>query len=77
MARCHATTPSRVYTGLDDRPAGFYLLVAVNSVDARAEIYHADVIASWMFLNHVLRLNGYETMNGYSDILDRGAAGRA
>jgi len=56
-------------TVLDDRPDGFYVLIAVNSTEARSEVYHADVIAGWMFINHVLKLNGYRVINGYSDIL--------
>ncbi len=56
-------------TALDDRPDGFYILIAVNSTEARSEVYHADVIAGWMFINHVLKLNGYCVINGYSDIL--------
>jgi len=56
-------------TVLDARPDGFYVLIAVNSTEARSEVYHADVIAGWMFINHVLKLNGYRVINGYSDIL--------
>lgn len=56
-------------TVLDERPDGFYLLIGVNSAEARSEIYHADVIAAWMYINHVLRLNGYRVINGFSDIL--------
>lgn len=64
-------------TALEERPDGFYVLMAVNSSEARAEVYHADVIAGWMLINHVLSLNGYEVINGYSDILTPffGAAG--
>ncbi len=56
-------------TMLDNRPDGFYVLVAVNKAEARAELFHADVIAGWMLVNHVLKLNGYQIINGYSDIL--------
>lgn len=64
-------------TALETPPHGFYLLVAARNTEARSDIYHADVIAGWMFLNHVLRLNGFEVINGYSDILTPflGAAG--
>ncbi len=64
-------------TVLDNRPDGFYVLVGVNRDDARTELYHADVIAGWMLVNHVLALNGYRVINGYSDILTPflGAAG--
>ena len=56
-------------TMLEDRPDGFYLLLGVNSSEARSEVYHADVIAGWMYINHVLKLNGFRVINGYSDIL--------
>jgi hypothetical protein len=56
-------------TALDDPPDGFYLLVAANHTDARAEIYHTDVIAGWMLLNYTLSVNGFQVINGYSDIL--------
>ena len=64
-------------TALEAPPHGFYLLVAARNTEARSDIYHADVIAGWMFLNHVLKLNGFEVINGYSDILTPflGAAG--
>ena len=64
-------------TALETPPHGFYLLVTARNTDARSDIYHADVIAGWMFLNHVLKLNGFEVINGYSDILTPflGAAG--
>lgn len=64
-------------TALETPPHGFYLLVAARNTEARSDIYHADVIAGWMFLNHVLKLNGFEVINGYSDILTPflGAAG--
>jgi len=64
-------------TALETPPQGFYLLVAARNTEARSDIYHADVIAGWMFLNHVLKLNGFEIINGYSDIVTPflGAAG--
>jgi hypothetical protein len=64
-------------TVLDDPPRGFYVLVSARSAEARSDIYHADVIARWMLINHVLNVNGFEVINGYSDILTPflGAAG--
>ena len=56
-------------TALDEPPDGFYLLVTANHADARAEIFHADVIAAWMLLNFTLTVNGFQVINGYSDIL--------
>ena len=55
--------------GLRERPRGFYLLVSAASADAKSEIFNADVIGAWMFMNHVLSVNGYEVINGYSDLL--------
>jgi len=64
-------------TILDNPPAGFYLLIAARSSDARTELYNTDVVAAWMLLNHTLALNGFEVINGYSDIMTPflGAAG--
>lgn len=56
-------------TALDAPPDGFYLLVASSQTDARAEIYHTDVIAGWMLLNFTLSVNGFQVINGYSDIV--------
>lgn len=64
-------------TVLEDPPQGFYVLVSARNAEARSDIYNMDVIADWMFINHVLTLNGFEVTNGYSDILTPflGAAG--
>ena len=64
-------------TILDDPPDGFYVLVAARSDNARSDIFNADVIASWLLINHTLSHNGYEMINGYSDLLTPflGAAG--
>jgi hypothetical protein len=56
-------------TLLDTPPDGFYLLVGASSSEARAEIFHADVIAGWLLLNYSLKVNGFEVINGYSDRL--------
>ncbi|MDH4161537.1 MAG: hypothetical protein OEW15_02445 [Nitrospirota bacterium] len=56
-------------TLLDKQPDGFYLLVGARSVEARTDLYNADVIAAWMLLNHSLKINGYEIINGYSDLI--------
>jgi hypothetical protein len=64
-------------TVLEDPPHGFYVLISARNTEARSDIYNMDVIADWMFINHVLTLNGFEVINGYSDILTPflGAAG--
>jgi hypothetical protein len=56
-------------TILDEPPDGFYVLIAASNKDARADMYHADVIAAWLLINHSLSLNGYQVINGYSDLL--------
>lgn len=64
-------------TLLDDPPQGFYVLISSRNAEARSDIYNTDVLAAWMFINHTLNLNGFEVINGYSDILTPflGAAG--
>lgn len=64
-------------TVLEDPPQGFYVLISARNTEARSDIYNMDVIADWMFINHVLTLNGFQVINGYSDILTPflGAAG--
>lgn len=56
-------------TRLENPPAGFYVLIGSQGTESRTDIFHADVIARWMLLNHSLRINGYKVINGYSDIL--------
>jgi hypothetical protein len=56
-------------TLLDDPPDGFYVLISARNTEARSDIYNADVIAAWMFINHTLAVNGFKVINGYSDIL--------
>ncbi len=56
-------------TLLNEPPEGFYLLIGARSIDARTDIYNADVIAAWMLLNYSLKINGYQVINGYSDLI--------
>ena len=56
-------------TLLSEPPDGFYIIIGSRSVEARSDIYHADVIANWMMLNQSLAVNGFKVINGYSDIL--------
>lgn len=64
-------------TLLNSPPDGFYLLIGARSVEARTDLYNADVIAAWMLLNYSLKINGYQLINGYSDLISPflGAAG--
>lgn len=56
-------------TLLDTPPRGFYVLVSASRSEARSEVFNADVIAGWLLLNYSLKMNGFEVINGYSDIL--------
>lgn len=56
-------------TLLKSPPDGFYILVGARSIEARTDLYHADVIAAWMLLNYSLKINGFELINGYSDLI--------
>jgi hypothetical protein len=64
-------------TLLENPPKGFYILISARNTEARSDIYNTDIIAAWMFINHTLTVNGFEVINGYSDILTPflGAAG--
>jgi hypothetical protein len=64
-------------TLLDNPPDGFYLIIASRSPEVFSDIYHTDVVANWMMLNLSLSVNGFQVINGYSDILTPflGAAG--
>ena len=62
---------------LEIPPDGFYVLVAAGNAEARTDLFNAEVIAGWMFLNHVLSVKGFLVINGFSDLLTPflGAAG--
>ena len=62
---------------LETPPDGFYVLVAAGNAEARTDLFNAEVIAGWMFLNHVLSVKGFLVINGFSDLLTPflGAAG--
>lgn len=56
-------------TLLDEKPDGFYILIASSSSEARVDLLNSDVLAAWMLLNYSLKVNGYEVINGYSDLI--------
>jgi hypothetical protein len=56
-------------TMLETRPDGFYLIIASRSSEALSDIYHTDVVANWMLFNFSLSINGFQVINGYSDLL--------
>lgn len=56
-------------TLMDNPPHGFYLLVNNLTSVIQPELVDHRTLAGWMMLNHALNLNGFEVINGYSDIL--------
>ena len=50
---------------LETPPDGFYVLVATGNAEAHIDSFNAEVIAGWMFLNHVLSANGFLVINGF------------
>lgn len=56
-------------TCMKNPPDGFYVLVGSRGAEAYSDIFHADVIARWMLLNHSLSINGFRVINGFSDLL--------
>jgi hypothetical protein len=55
----------------------YYVLVAAGNAEAGTDLFNAEVIDGWMFLNHVLSVKGFSVINGFSDLLTPflGAAG--
>ena len=66
-------------TMLEEPPDGFYLNIASSGPDTRSEIFNADTIAAWMLINQSLSLNGFQVVNGFSDLMTPflGASGAA
>jgi hypothetical protein len=56
-------------TMISPAPDGIYLLISADDPDSRYDIYNADVIAGWLFLNHILTISGIKVINGYSDLI--------
>ena len=55
-------------TSLTSPPNGFYLVLALAGT-SNSELFHADVIANLLYLVSSLKLNGFEVVSGYSDLL--------
>lgn len=56
-------------TVLDSPPDGYYLLVHQPTSGIAPELVDPRTLAGWMLMNHSLNLNGFQVVNGYSDIL--------
>lgn len=64
-------------TGLDSRPDGFYLIIEHPGSDVPPSLEDSRVLGRWMFINHALKIAGFDVINGFSDLLTPylGAAG--
>jgi hypothetical protein len=64
-------------TEIDEPPTGFYLLLEKPDNSIISSLTEPDILARWMLVNHTLKLNGFEVINGYTDVLSPylGAAG--
>ncbi len=56
-------------TALDVPPRGFYLLIENPERDIPPWLIEPEALASWLLINHSLKINGFEVINGYSDLL--------
>ncbi|MEO5960119.1 MAG: hypothetical protein ABIR80_13460, partial [Opitutaceae bacterium] len=56
-------------TELENPPNGFYLLIERPDQSISPSLTEQDVLSRWMLINHTLRINGFKTINGYSDLL--------
>lgn len=64
-------------TLLDNPPDGFYLLLENPESTVPHTLTEPEILARWMLLNRAFKVNGFEIVNGYSDLLSPylGAAG--
>ncbi|MDF1812380.1 MAG: hypothetical protein P1V20_09200 [Verrucomicrobiales bacterium] len=61
-------------TGLENPPDGYYLVVgsgeqASTGKYIRSDLSNPQIIASWMYANYVLSINGADVINGYCFLL--------
>ena len=64
-------------TMLDNPPDGFYLLLENQESTVPPTLTEPDTLARWMLFNRAFKINGFEVVNGYSNLLSPylGAAG--
>lgn len=64
-------------TMLDNPPDGFYLLLENQESTVPNTLTEPDMLARWMLFNRAFKINGFEVVNGYADLLSPylGAAG--
>ena len=56
-------------TLLDNPPDGFYLLLESSDSTPPYSLSETDMLARWMLINRSFKVNGFEVVNGYSDLL--------
>jgi hypothetical protein len=58
----------QLITSLPNPPDGIYFLLALSGA-IQSETFHGDVIAGLLYLVSALKLNGFEVIVGYSDLM--------
>jgi hypothetical protein len=56
-------------TEIEARPEGFYLLLEKPDGAIPDSLTERNELSRWMLVNHTLKLNGFELINGYTDLL--------
>ena len=61
-------------TGMENPPDGYYIIVGSGELQSvgkyvRSDLSQAEVVAGWMYANHVLSINGADVINGYCFLL--------
>lgn len=61
-------------TAIEPPPDGYYIVMGClsntnSSSMIRSNVYDPRVIAGWMYMNHVLSINGAKVINGYCHLL--------
>lgn len=56
-------------TALDVPPRGFYVLIENPEGEIPPWLIEPEALANWLLINHSLKVNGFEVINGYSDVL--------
>jgi len=56
-------------TEMENPPEGFYLLLEKIDSSIASSLTEPDILSRWMLINHTLKMNGFQVINGYTDAL--------
>jgi len=56
-------------TEMNDPPLGFYLLLEKPDTTPPPYLVEQNTLTRWMLVNYALKINGFEVINGYTDLL--------